>query len=245
MDQTSDEKVDPLWIELTEPKQFSRLLYTNPVCFLSTFDGKGKKNAMVLSWLTATNNEGRFMFSLNRRRDTASLLSTDRDFTLSVPTADMEDIVLNVGKTSGRWGSKFKKTNKDNSKEEKGLDETERTKEEPVIPLSNRQKKKQARLNPGVDGLDVVSFGDKDDDLFVISGTVAHLQCTAYKIIQDPLIDDDHLLVLAEVTRASVNPSYWCSNKNIFRPMANASPYLTFFGSQTFGYVSSTHFDNI
>ena len=109
----------PHWIELTESKQFSRLLYTNPVCLLccnssSNDTGIGSSsrgentavisgteafnsdaaiespappkeqdqvkvsnshnNVMVLSWLTATNNTGQFMFSIHRRRHTASLL---------------------------------------------------------------------------------------------------------------------------------------------------------------------------
>lgn len=239
MSKQSEEKVAISWIHLTEPKQFSRLLYTNPVCFLSTCDNEGPTNVMVLSWLTATNNEGRFMFSLNRRRHTASLLSKDCDFELSVPTLGMEDLVLNVGNTSGRWGSKFM-TNKSKPMEQQ-LEKSENAHEVPNVPLSNRQKKKQARRTPGVKGLDVMPFGNHDGSAFVIAGTVAHLQCKAYNIIQESLIDDNHLLILAEVTRAYVKPSYWCSDKNLFRPTAKVPPYLTFFGSQTFGYVSSEH----
>ena len=110
------------WVELHEKKEFSRLLYTNPVCFLSTsrtFEdgnngskddddvGGASRNVMVLSWLTATNNEGRFMFSLNRHRHTASILREGCEFVLSVPTKGMEELVLSVGRCSGRWGSKF------------------------------------------------------------------------------------------------------------------------------------------
>lgn len=95
------------WIELNEPKQRSRLLYTNPVCFLSTTTGDNERNVMTLSWLTSTNNEGRFMFSLNRRRNTASVLTLGSNFCLSVPVKGMEELVRHVGRASGRWGSKF------------------------------------------------------------------------------------------------------------------------------------------
>ena len=63
-------------------------------------------NVMILSWLTATNNEGKFMFSLNKHRHTASVIRNE--FTLSVPVQGMEDLVLSAGGVSAKWGySKF------------------------------------------------------------------------------------------------------------------------------------------
>ena len=58
------------------------------------------------------------------------------------------------------------------------------------------------------------------------------------------VIDDNHLFVMAE-TDAYVHPSYWDRNKLLFRPLSNdVPPYLTFFGSQTFGYVTSGENEN-
>jgi flavin reductase (DIM6/NTAB) family NADH-FMN oxidoreductase RutF len=79
-----------IWLELTLPKQFSRLLYTNPVCFLSTCSRDHGQNVMVVSWLTAINNEGRLVMSLCRRRHTVSMLLSKEfiettTFVLSVP----------------------------------------------------------------------------------------------------------------------------------------------------------------
>lgn len=138
----------------SKEKRFSRLLYPNPVCFLchrefgadSSVESSMKEdrlpqdNVMVVSWLMSTNNHGKFLMSLNKRRCTAqglvdavSSLSDARfgvsaaeasrgtqetmypknsarkaRFTLCVPVAGMEELVLAVGSTSGRVASKFK-----------------------------------------------------------------------------------------------------------------------------------------
>jgi type II secretory pathway pseudopilin PulG len=84
------------------------------------------KNVMVVSWLTATNNNGKFVMSINKRRRTAqNLVQMTADsatsnsaltiappsklFTLCVPTAGMEELVLAVGGISGRVGCKFER----------------------------------------------------------------------------------------------------------------------------------------
>lgn len=232
---------DHEWIELKEQKQFSRLLYTNPVCFLSTAKGE-QHNVMVLSWLTATNNKGRFMFSLNRKRHSASLLSEGSAFVLSVPVKGMEDLVRNVGRASGRWGSKFVEDLP--SSEEKGELPTETQEQQPT--LSERQKKREEKSRRALclEGLKAVSLGhqapyDSSIGPFAVDGTVAHLYCEAYSKCQEPVIDEDHFLVLAEVTQAFVNSSYWDQGQNVFRPAdQSVPPYLTFFGSSIFGYVS-------
>ena len=56
-------------LQLQTP-HLSRLLYPNPVCFLSSWAG-GRRNLMTISWLTAVDNEGRFVLSMNQRRHTA------------------------------------------------------------------------------------------------------------------------------------------------------------------------------
>lgn len=60
------------------------------------------------------------------------------------------------------------------------------------------------------------------------------------KNMHSPVIDDDHLLIMAEVIDAYIHPSYWDEKKQLFRPRSSAvPPHLKFFGSQTFGYVTS------
>lgn len=295
----------PDWLRLEGGKSFSRLLYPNPVCFLtiggaSSFESGSRdrspgedaapaaavttiataKNAMVLSWLTPTNNEGRFMFSINRRRHTASLLVPGgSSFVLSVPVKGMEQLILDVGGASGRWGCKFPA---DRGKGEEGQQAEESEGGGGNAPTSNRQKKRarQARLASGVPGLVAVPLGmsrvpsvtspskepseassneqsmDVNEEVdqklswgttsesamgaFAIDGTVAHLHCRTYHVVSDPndAIDSEHHLVLAEVTSAYVCSSYWDPVKLQFRPeTCDTPPYLTFLGSQTFGYV--------
>ena len=61
---------------ISVPKHLlSRLLYPNPVCVLTARDAAtGHRNAMVISWLTAVDNHGRFVCSVNEGRFTAALL---------------------------------------------------------------------------------------------------------------------------------------------------------------------------
>jgi hypothetical protein len=213
------------------------------------------KNVMVVSWLTCTNNSGGFMMSLNRNRHSAINLALDDnihhhhpvEFTLCVPVQGMEDLVRNVGSVSGKWGSKFPADYDDN-------DATKTTttailsEGEPTVKRSKRQQKKKPRFVQGIPGLTAVALGRSDvsdvvaeennDKLFAIQGTVAHLHCRTVVNNMEPatLIDSEHYLVLGQVVDAYVHSSYWDSTKNIFRPQ-EARPYLTFFGSQTFGYV--------
>jgi flavin reductase (DIM6/NTAB) family NADH-FMN oxidoreductase RutF len=270
------------WIQLTEGKQFSRLLYTNPVCFLccsanavasnlvaptpsSTDDNNNTitatasevmqhnsteparlpafRNVMVLSWLTATNNSGRFMFSLNRRRYSSGLVNMLREFVLAVPVQGMEELLTAVGGVSGRFGSKFP------ADYDSCLSTDASATQQPV---SKRQRRKEPRFRAGIPKLKRVLVGTNqametsDTAQFAIEGTVAHLVCRVHHIVsQDsPLlsdvIDDDHDLIVALVVQAHVHKNYWDATKNIFRPAAAkpaVPPYLTFFGSQTFGYI--------
>ena len=292
------------WIHLQKGREFSRVLYPNPVCFLSTINTNNdgvventRSNVMTLSWITPTNNSGRFMFSINKNRYSASLLappaeerhqkrkhaqtkSSDDEpehdaehdannyqagieFALSVPVQGMEQVVLDVGSISGRVGSKFP-SSRDS---EHGVANEETN-------LSNRKRKKlrmeQLSLH-GVDGLIPVPLGGPTPDtssglssappLFAIKGTVAHLKCRTYAVIgssksegetadsancAEAHIDHDHLLVMAKVIDGYVHPSYWDDKKFMFRPLSkDVPPYLTFFGSQTFGYVVSGDYEHI
>ena len=89
---------DTAYETLTDPKHFSRLLYTNPVCFLTTVDAKrGRHNSMVISWLTPINNHGVFIMAVNKMRCTATLLLERRSFGLSVAVRGQEAALLAVG----------------------------------------------------------------------------------------------------------------------------------------------------
>eukprot|EP00970_Alexandrium_tamarense_P009814 scaffold1961_cov219-Alexandrium_tamarense.AAC.22 len=308
------------WIHLRTGKEFSRLLYPNPVCFLSTTGecspSKSSspehqstiaqtnpcsiadrcnakyidRDVMVLSWLTPTNNQGRFMFSIHTKRYSASLLAppilqiindvsgktnnlytnnynVGVEFALSVPVKGMEHLVLDVGSVSGRFGSKFPSI---------ATSETTSTAhyDNEFTSMSNRQRKKAKKRHfslHGIPGLTPVNLGHRRPpysvspmELVAIQGTVAHMHCRTYAVmgtssmetnpsretIEDcsaPIVDDDHLIIMAEVVNAFVHPSYWDSNKLLFRPRrtadngevndGKAQPFLTFLGSQTFGYV--------
>jgi flavin reductase (DIM6/NTAB) family NADH-FMN oxidoreductase RutF len=242
------------WIHLTDGKRLSRLLYTNPVCFLcvhtvssdpshetnASFTGD---NVMVLSWLTATNNEGNFVFSLCNRRFTASLMEEGTIFTLSVPVQGMENLVRNVGGISGRFGSKFPAQNHQGDDDGLSDDKQQSVKinDEGGPFMSKRQKRKHLRQNHFIPGLRRIHcFGGRHEH-FVIEGTVAHLLCTVAKTLSEyHLIDNEHTLFVAKILEANVHPTYWNNDKNLFRPSSDDDPpYLTFFGSQTFGYVTS------
>ena len=240
------------WINLQDEKSFSRLLYTNPVCFLTTWTPTSRIprwNVMVVSWLSATNNNGRFMMSMNKRRFTNAAFTTRNDnsedvgveFVLSVPVAGMEELVLNVGKTSGRWGSS------------KFLQDYSNASDVSCQSVSQPRKSKRKKFTQAVQGLKATKLGasqekvENEDEPFAIQGTVAHLKCRSYAVPTDTdgndLIDDDHDLILAQVHEAYVDTNYWDEQKKLFRPQASdpgaLPPYLTFFGSQTFGYVNS------
>ncbi len=249
------------WIELKDKKSFSRLLYTNPVCFLTTLcdnqdDNSLQRNVMVVSWLTPTNNDGRFMMSINKNRHTSRILlsSSKQEFVLSVPIAGMEILVLNVGKTSGRYGrSKFPQDHHDKHIEANNI-------------VSTGKKRKGHEFANGIDGLIGVKIGTSNDEIshsernrnvsFAIKGTVAHLKCAIYaipSIEKENLIDDEHNLILADIHEAYVHSNYWDDSKKQFFPQQRSNqsnendppsssipPYLTFFGSQKFGYVSTS-----
>ena len=118
----------------------SRLLYTNPVCMLTTNDGQ-KKNIMTISWLTTANNNVITVKSIYSNisarawsfcqwknlvtlrlylKDAKSLVNFIINITfvhlpfcqvLSVPVKGNEEMVLNIGKHTGHKTDKFKELN--------------------------------------------------------------------------------------------------------------------------------------
>ena len=176
---------------------------------LSTKDGstcsdasKRRANVMVLSWLTATNNSGRFVFSINRGRHSATNVvpidessgkaRTGVDFVLSIPVQGMEQLVLDVGGTSGKWGSKFVADHNHDDAEpsnETGEDDECRAADVDLTSMSNRQTKKlkRMRLAKGIPNLEAAPIGHSDASsreknlLFAINGTCSHIHCRTYE----------------------------------------------------------------
>lgn len=195
----------PRWVDVIDPRHRSRLLYPNPVCFLVTTDPPNDRdgrnsgcNVMVVSWLTAVNNNGQVLLSINKRRHTARCLACHPTFVLCVPVAGMEPRVLSVGKCSGRRGDKLAWL------------------QLPMVPLGGEAQAQEQSAS-----------------LLAVQGTVAHLLCEQQQLLE---ADGEHHLVVATVSRAWVREDYW--DGKCFAPVSpSAPPYLTFFGSQRFGYV--------
>jgi hypothetical protein len=299
------------WIHLEKTesngKEFSRLLYPNPVCFLchrsrcvddptkikkevtqkhhriagEEYGQYYQDNVMVVSWLTPTNNHGKFVMSLNKRRCTAQglvaafsaipssaayaeRLEPKARFTLCVPVAGMEAMVLAVGGTSGRVSSKFG-PDVDVSKDATSFGTSN------TVPIQNapskRQEKKrrQLLLGKGIPNLGQTLYGTQDDfdggknfDVFCVNGTVAHLLCNVDQVVGNEIsqtldgcdkesanthnvVDDDHYLVSSTIEDAYCHSDYWDATKKLFRPKdSSVPPFLTFFGSQTFGYTTTS-----
>lgn len=195
------------------------------------------------------------MFSLNKNRYTASVLRDE--FTLSVPVQGMEDLVLNVGGVSRKWGiSKFSSEHHDDYD-----DDGEAVDEPPSTENLTQKKRKTPRFPRGIPCLDIVPLGHNGPPQhqsepnirettdtnqqpsttwpFAIKGTVAHLLCKViHKADEAAWVDAFHYVIFAKVTKAHVHASYWNDSKKLFEPKHGHPPYLTFFGSQTFGYVS-------
>jgi flavin reductase (DIM6/NTAB) family NADH-FMN oxidoreductase RutF len=255
------ETTETTWLTLSDGKSFSRLLYPNPVCFLGTLSHRNTnndddvnnnaivirqpspavqtKNVMVLSWLTAVNNEGSFVFAINRRRYTARILNLhNRHFTLSVPVRGMEELVLNVGAVSGQVVDKFRREEQEpKQREPQSLDST--TVDNDDFSSSSRRIKRKLLAENGVPGLHSEPF----DQSFAIRDTVAQMACEITGTLRTSDTDNDdndeeHVIYRARVVTARVDTNYWDGEKLLFRAMtAVTPPYLTFFGSQTFGYV--------
>lgn len=81
----------------------------HPGLLLVSIDAAGKPNAMTIGWGTIGIIWGKPIFTVLVRpsRYTHVLLEYAEDFTVNVPSADMEDIVAFCGSASGRNYDKF------------------------------------------------------------------------------------------------------------------------------------------
>jgi flavin reductase (DIM6/NTAB) family NADH-FMN oxidoreductase RutF len=74
--------------------------------------------------------------------------------------------------------------------------------------------------------------GGEEEELVAIRACVAHLVCRVESIQEEA----GHLLVRAQLKQAWVRKDYW-DGKTFVAQREDVPPYLTFLGSQRFGYV--------
>mmetsp|Transcript_9356 Transcript_9356/g.9172 ORF Transcript_9356/g.9172 Transcript_9356/m.9172 type:complete len:432 (+) Transcript_9356:107-1402(+) len=276
-------ELEPTKLTLLEDSSFSRLLYPNPVCFLTTIDYKnvaqieeskrltdsnkkiGGLNVMTLSWITPVNNYGGFAFAIHKTRFSAANLLTSKKFTLSVATAQSKELVLAVGKSSGKMVNKFDNSIPSLQAGTFGL-----------IGKSDSKTGEETNKNKNGFGLLMDSDDEDEEDLKTIpqdtepknvhysfpppiDGTVAHMYCDVLSYTDGA--DEGHYLVIAKINKAAVHTEYWdgkcfitSGEKEI---IANSSkkgdnekneeeepiilkqypPILSFLGSQKFGHM--------
>ena len=209
----------PAFLAVTEPRLRSRLLYPNPVCLLTTWgevDGSWRKNVMTISWLTCLNNDADVLLSINARRHSAAAVLSGRAFGLSVPTSDLAATVLKIGACSGSKHDKLATV--------EGLAAVEAD---------------DAKASKGGFAALMSDSSDDDDGVaappdtpWFVDGCVARLACVVSRRLTE---GEDHHVVVAKVTDASVREDYW--DGKTFRAPHGRAPFLSFLGSQTFGHT--------
>lgn len=187
--------------------QFSRLLYTNPVCILSSCNERLQRNLMTISWLTPLDNQGRLMCSINKRRHSAAGVLHHKTFVLNVPPANLAETLLAIGACSGE-----------------SVDKVERF----SAPLGGY-------CRPGWKSLTWPPEQPEDLPIFAVAGCIAHLVLQLEADVTAASGQDAHHVLVCKTLAAYVRCSHW--DGKIFCPKDRQQPYLTFFGSQTFGVV--------
>jgi len=193
---------------------------------------------MTISWLTCTDNAGGLVLSMNQNRYTAQILAACEHFVLSVPTQGMEQMVLAVG---GCHGSEEPGDCTETDCTGKVGDKISHLGLKICVPGWRRQGhelahglpkgSKKARQYEKI--REVETMLDLEN-LLAVEDAVAHIVCKL-KSVEGSI--PGHNLLLCQMVCGYVRPAYWSGN--IFCPQCEGvPPYLTFFGSQTFGYVS-------
>ena len=230
------------FVPLQSGRDFSRLLYASPVCFLtSRRPQKDGHNVMTISWLSCINNEGRVMLSMNKRRFSAECVEADPEFVLSIPCGGMEDLVLMVGKYSGRRGDKFslidglrKMPVSANTSDGKFLSSKPPRNKFSALEMSSSDEE------GGGDDREVSLEGSTAPVAWLppvaVEGTVAWLRLKVLRVLDGDAL---HNLIIANVEEASVKRGYW--NGKCFAPVEGSRlpPLLKFLGSQNFAYAVS------
>lgn len=194
-----------------------RLLYPNPVCFLTVYDPiSHRANVMTITWLTAIDNHGSFVCSIGKGRHTSELLKTSGVFVLNIPTRDMEDTILAIGSSSGREMDKFR---------ELGL----RTCPPGwSFEIHGRHKSRRNKRKKGGGG-----HQHQIRHAMALRDCIAHTVC----LIQQKQDMGQHWLLVCKQQLAWSRKAYFADGKRFIRSSESLSPYLTFLGTQTFGSV--------
>ncbi|KAF4037799.1 Flavin reductase like domain [Phytophthora infestans] len=208
----------------------SRLLYPNPVCLLSVLSSDGNdRSLMTITWITAINNQGGFICSMNATRYTANFMNqSGAVFVLNVPVRGMEELVLAIGSSSGSDGDKFEQLNipicapggEDFQNVAKDTHETEAHQKKQKL-----SRKELARQEIASAAAQSVALRD----------CVAHLLCRVDTVTED----DGHLLLRCTQLAGWSRRAYWDGRNFLPQEGTNVEPYLTFLGSKMFGYVQS------
>lgn len=212
-------------VQLKDKQLMSRLLYSNPVCLLSTFlpaeagapAAVSNANVMVCSWLTCIDNRGGVFLSINEKRTSALAFSqpwraggSDEEwapvtFVLSVPTSDLEAVILRVGSCHGSSVDKFGTI--------AGLS--------PCAPGwaqgEAREGEQEADTRPPA-----------------VAECVAHIVLVASS---RPMVNSGHLHVFAEMKQAWVKAAYW--DGKCFAPKkVGVAPLVAFNGTKCFSAMT-------
>lgn len=224
-----------------EAQFISRILYPNPVCLLSVQQpGTLQRNVMTISWLSPVDNDGVFMASINQRRHTVAFLRRCPNFVLSVPVSGMEPLVLAIGGCTGAKVDKLR---------ELGVSLCRPG----WAPLHTDDggDASEAGGAPGAAALASSALGEASAAEFAclpaeevdpaLAEMVAVESCVAHVAARirtmTPL--EGHYLLVCDTLAAFVQEEYWGGKR--FAPLSEeAPPILSFFGSQTFGYVCPT-----
>ncbi|KAF1313414.1 putative Phosphatidylinositide phosphatase sac1like protein, partial [Globisporangium splendens] len=225
------------WVPV-EKSMLSRVLYPNPVCLLSvrrSTDGneddgshdKRQANVMTITWLTPINNQGGFLCSVNSNRYTAKYLQAPGSiFVLNVPVRGMEELVLAIGGCSGANIDKFENlTIATCAPGGRAL-----TAE--AAPSGDAQPIKTKKLKLSKQELAKQAIAVAASKCVAIQGCAAHVLCRVETI----QADDGHYILRCTQMAAWCREDYW-DGKNFIPKSPSSEPYLTFLGSQVFGYV--------
>jgi flavin reductase (DIM6/NTAB) family NADH-FMN oxidoreductase RutF len=75
---------------------------------LVTCGGKDRKNIITIGWsMPVSINPPMIAISVHPRRYSYELIRDSKEFVVNVPTAELKDATLHIGKTSGRGHDKF------------------------------------------------------------------------------------------------------------------------------------------
>jgi flavin reductase (DIM6/NTAB) family NADH-FMN oxidoreductase RutF len=197
---------------------FARLLYPNPVCLLSVKE-EGRRNAMVISWLTAIDNKGAFFCSINLKRHTAGFVRDGSVFVLNPAVHGMEELLLKVGGSTGDQIDKFQEF--DIQTCSPGWEVESQPPLAPKTKAKHKPSAKELKERAVVEAANC--------SVAIADGVAAHLLCQVHST--QPF--NGHQMTVCQVLAAWVRPTYWMSGKT-FVASAPSPPLLGFLGSKQF-----------